>query len=229
MAKLTRAAQKQFGSSAGFQQMAKYGSFAAGVPARFTGATITPALVQQLSNYLDGWFGAVVGGNSPAIEDMNALCWLFAYQLGYILQTGIPEWNSETIYFIGSYAQDGAGAMYISKTDNNLNNALSNNTHWQLSGGGMRTMSAVGNILATDGIVLLDATAGAFIATLPPCAATPVGKQIIVKNISTNGNIATLKGNAAELIDLANTLGLDSNPVLESYTVRNTGTKWLIF
>jgi len=98
MAKITRATQKLFGSTASANQMATYGSYAAGSPARFSGSTITPALIQSLSNYLQGWFGAVVGANAPTIEDMNSLCYLFAYQLGYILQEGVAEWDAGTTF-----------------------------------------------------------------------------------------------------------------------------------
>src|SRR4051812_27865136 len=101
--KITRALQKQFGSSAGINTMAEFGSLFASyptIPTRYSGGTITPALVQALSNYITGWTGAAIGGNSPAIEDLNALCYLFAYQLGYVLQQGLPEWEAATPYFI---------------------------------------------------------------------------------------------------------------------------------
>lgn len=132
MSRLARFTQKLFGSTAGTDQIAEYGSLAAGSPQRYSGATITPAIVQALGNYLQGWNAAVVGLKSPAIEDMNALCYLFGYQLAYNMQAGIPEWDAGTTYYIGSIAQDGAGNIYSSKTDNNLNNALSSSANWQL-------------------------------------------------------------------------------------------------
>lgn len=131
MAKLTRATQKLFGSTAGVNEISTFGSLKAGVPA----FTNNPATIQSLSNYLAGWFQAVIGGNSPAIEDMNALFYLYAYQLVYIFQAGVPEWDSGTTYYIGSFASDGLGNIYTSLTDTNLNNALSNTTNWRsLSG-----------------------------------------------------------------------------------------------
>lgn len=225
--KILRAQQKQFGSLATFNQLAKYGSFAAGIPQRYDGATVTPANIQAISNFLDGWFGAVVGGNSPAIEDMNALCYLFAYQLGYILQTGVGEYDANTEYFIGSLVNDGFGHLYVSRTDNNLGNILTSQANWAIAGNNVRTVVAAGAILVTDDTVRADATAApGMINTLPPCATTPIGKKINYKNVSTNGNQSVLKGNGAELIDNANTLTLDSDPVLDSYTVQNMGTKW---
>lgn len=130
MARLTRYTQQVFASNAGANQIAEYGSLANTTPARYSGSTITPAIVQTLSQYLSGWTSAVVASNSPAIEDMNALCYLFAYQLSYILQAGIPEWDSGTTYFIGDIVQNGSGTTYVSLTNTNLNNALTDPTNW---------------------------------------------------------------------------------------------------
>lgn len=127
MAKITRVVQKIFGSNAGVDQRAVFGSLAAGAPAFST----DPATIQSLSNYLGGWFTAVIGGNAPAIEDMNALQFLKSRQLAYLFQQGIAEWNSETSYYIGSMVND-AGKIYVSKTDDNLNNAVSDTTNWKL-------------------------------------------------------------------------------------------------
>ncbi|PMZ30506.1 hypothetical protein C1X25_36230, partial [Pseudomonas sp. GW247-3R2A] len=75
-----------------------------------------PTVIQSLSNWLTGWFGAVVGGNSPAIEDMNAVCFVYAYQLAYLMQQGIPEYDSGTTYFTGSLCTSG-GVIYRSLQD----------------------------------------------------------------------------------------------------------------
>lgn len=131
MSRLSRYTQQLFGTSAATNQMAKFGSLAASAPATYSGATITPTIVQTLSAYASGWFSAVIGGNSPCIEDMNALCFLFAYQLSYIMQLGMPEWDSGTTYYKGSIVQDGSGNVYISLIDTNLNNALSSGTSWR--------------------------------------------------------------------------------------------------
>ncbi len=119
MAKITRAVQKIFGSTSGFQQVSQYGSLANGTP----NFTLDPVVIQALTQYTNGWFDAAIGSNSPAIEDMNALCYLYAYQLAYLMQEGIAEWDATTTYFIGSMVQDGTGAQYISTLDTNLNNS----------------------------------------------------------------------------------------------------------
>lgn len=126
MPNLPRVTQQVFGSAAGANQIAKFGSLFAGSPE----TTTDPALVQQYSNFLTGWFAAAIGGNSPAIEDMNALFFLGFHQLAYILQKGIPAWDANTEYFTGDTVQV-LGVQYVSKTDGNLNNAVSNTTHWR--------------------------------------------------------------------------------------------------
>ena len=102
MAKIARETQLLFGSTAPSTQIGQFGSLQAGTPT----TTTNIATIQALSNYLGGWYQAVVvgpnGPNSPALEDWNALCYLFAYQLGYLLQEGIPEWDPGTTYYTSS-------------------------------------------------------------------------------------------------------------------------------
>lgn len=131
MSKILRATQKLFGSTAPTNQMSEFGSLAAGTPARYSGGTITPSIIQSLSAFVEGWFSAVIGENSAAIEDMNAVCYLFAYQLCYLFQAGCAEWDAATTYFIGSMVNV-AGVIYVSKTDNNLNHAVTDATNWGL-------------------------------------------------------------------------------------------------
>lgn len=130
MAKLTRYTQKQFAGSAAANRISEFGSLAAGAPLTYSGSTITPAIIQTLTNYLQGWDGAVIGTNSPAIQDMNALQYLFSYQLGYLLQEGVAEYDAATPYFIGSVVNNGFGVLYSSLIDNNLGNALTVQTAW---------------------------------------------------------------------------------------------------
>lgn len=134
MAKITRKHQKIFGSTAGANEIAEFGSLAAAAPA----FTTDPDTIQALSQYLGGWFDAVLAGNSPAIEDMNALFYLYAYQLAYIMQAGVPEWNTSTVYYIGSFASDGAGNFYVSLTNDNTGNALTDETNWKNFNGSIK-------------------------------------------------------------------------------------------
>lgn len=129
MARLARYTQKTFGTNAGINQMAQYGSFAAGTPSTYSGATITPTIVQSLTNFLEGWYSAVEGAYSPAIEDMNALFYLAFFQLAYLNQTGVSEWDSGTTYYTGCLVQS-SGVMYVSIIDTNLNQAITDSTKW---------------------------------------------------------------------------------------------------
>lgn len=135
MAKLPRIVARIFGSGSGVDQIAQFGSLFAGTPA----FTTDPAVAQSLSNWLDGWFSAAIGGNAPAIEDMNSVCFVLAYQIAYQMQSGIPEWDSGTTYFIGSLANSATGVTYVSKTDSNSGNILTNTTHWKKVGGDILT------------------------------------------------------------------------------------------
>lgn len=126
MARLSRVTGKIFASNSAPNEIAKFGSLAAGSPV----FTTDPGLIQSLSQYLGGWFDAVIGLNAPAIEDMNALFYLISYQLAYILQTGMPEWDAGTTYYIGQFASFD-GDIFVSISDNNLNNATTDLNNWK--------------------------------------------------------------------------------------------------
>lgn len=185
MAKIVRKVAKIFGSSAGLDEIAEFGSLAAGSPT----FTTDPAVIQSLSQYLSGWFAGVLGGNSPAIEDMNALCFLFAYQIAYIMQSGIPEWDSATTYYKGSLASDGISAFYISLVDNNTNNALTDTTKWH------NVTANPGNVITSAaGTTILDSTSDEFqtvigsttqIIQLPDSSTLALGWRFNISNFST--------------------------------------------
>lgn len=127
MAKLSRIIQNIFGSSAGTNQLAQIGSLAADAPL----FTTDPTVMQALTNYLQGWYDCVIGGNSPAIQDMNSLHFLITRQLKYFFQSGLAEWFNTENYFKGSLVQAaGTGRAYASLTDNNSNNATTDLTNW---------------------------------------------------------------------------------------------------
>jgi hypothetical protein len=129
MSKITRAIQKIFGGSlTPSGNIAQFGSLAAGTIAYSS----DPAVIQALSQYLNGWSAAVQGSNSPALQDRNALDFLFSRQLAYLMQAGLPEWDSATTYYIGSWCQVD-GVPYVSLTDTNLNNDPTTETNdWRL-------------------------------------------------------------------------------------------------
>lgn len=129
MAKITRAAQKIFGNLVGATgNFGKFGSLAAGTPQY----SKDPKEIQSLSAWDLGWAAATVGTKSPALEDMNSLFYLAFRQLAYLLQTGMPEYDAETPYFLNSQCQV-AGVEYISLQDNNTGNDPTTATNfWRL-------------------------------------------------------------------------------------------------
>jgi len=226
MAKLSRYTQLIFGSSAGINQMAKFGSLAAGSPARYSGSTITPTLIQALTNYLDGWFSAVEGLYSPAIEDMNALFYLAFYQLTYLMQQGVPEYDSGTTYYTGSLCMSN-GYIFVSLANNNLGNALSDKTKWSQYSNAMRTTTSSGTLNSTDDTVLSNSTAGSLVQTLPAISGLWSGKKLTIKDIGTGGYTTTIQGSGSDLID-----GNNVYPTLlssyDSITVQTDGSRWYV-
>lgn len=130
MAKITRKIQKIFAIDSGFQEVSQFGSLANSTPS----FTTDPDVIQALTQFTDGWFKAVIGNNSPAIQDVNALDYVETYNIAYAQQAGIPEWYAGTTYYIGSLATDGFGNVYVSATNDNLNNPISDTVNWSSAG-----------------------------------------------------------------------------------------------
>jgi len=126
MAKIVRKNQKIFASSPGGNQLGKIGSLAAG-SVSYTNDIET---MQELPQFLAGLYGILVAGNSPATQDFNSLFNICTYQLAYLFQSGIPEWNTSTEYYTDSLCISG-GVIYISNADNNSGNAVSDETWWR--------------------------------------------------------------------------------------------------
>lgn len=224
MSKIARKTALVFGSSAGLDQIGEFGSFAAGSVEYST----DPAVIQGLAAWLTGWFGAIVGSNSPAIEDMNAFCYVMAYQIAYIMQSGVPEWDAATIYYQGSMVRTAggtAGQLYVSLTDANINNAVSDHTNWKTFQGGSRTLIASTALLGSDEIVRSNTSSGSLTMTLPACSSTAFGKRITIKDVGTGGHTTTIVGAGSDLIDGTNTYATILSQ-FDSVTVYNNGTSW---
>lgn len=125
MVALPRKTQKTFAASAGTNERGVIGSFAAGSPA-YSDDVET---IQSLPNYAAGWYGVVVGQNSPAIQDMNSLDFMITRQLTYLFERGVPEYDIATTYYTGCLVSS-AGILYVSLTNNNLGNALTDTVNW---------------------------------------------------------------------------------------------------
>lgn len=131
MSKQLRKVFKLFGSTAptgpvGTGQITTFGSFAAGTPA----TSVDPATIQSLSQWLTGWSSAVDGQNAFNLEDMNAVCFVFAYMLAQMFQDGVAQWETGTTYWTGSIVGDGNGNLFVSRVDSNQGNAVTNGNFW---------------------------------------------------------------------------------------------------
>lgn len=203
MSKIARKTQLVFGSTAGGNQIAQFGSLAAGSPVFST----DPDVIQGLSNYLVGWFGGAVGAYSPTIEDMNALCYLFARQIAYGFQSGIPEWDTGTTYYIGSFASDGVGGIYASLIDSNTGQALSDASKWRKVTGSASvtldpsTQSPYTLTAADNGKTFLVSSNNAAMTFILPAAIASFSFQTVDKDQNAATNNITIQRAASELLE----------------------------
>lgn len=228
MPRQARKTAQIFGSNAGANQLAVIGSIAAGSPQYSS----DPAVIQSLANYLSGWFNVAVGQNSPAIEDMNSLCYLFAYQISYIMQLGLAEWDSATTYYIGSLAQDGSGNIYTSLQNNNLNQALTNAAYWRAVTAGVNvvavnpTTTPTLSLAATDNgkTFLVNSANGPITINLP---APANNFTVRIKDVGgqANTNAITIHRYGTELFELIQTdyIYMANNGTI---TIISDGTNW---
>lgn len=130
---ITRKLLLPFGSTGPTAKFAQFGSLAAGAPLNSKDLLT----IQSLTAWLNGLQDALYGANkAPLMEDINGLFYVLAYQACYMLQEGVPEWDSTTTYYTGSIVRGpGTGAYYVSLVDTNLNQSLPaagmDNANWQ--------------------------------------------------------------------------------------------------
>jgi hypothetical protein len=126
MAKIARKNQKVFGATGPTGVLGQFGSYKASAPTY----SDDPDVIQQLSAFGQGLSGAIINNAPPPIQDVNSLFYLISRQIAYCMQTGISEWSAETTYYIGSMINDELGNIYTSVVDDNLNNAITDETKW---------------------------------------------------------------------------------------------------
>lgn len=132
MAKITRKTSKLFAISGAGTDVEQFGAFQANGTPNYT---TNPATIQALSAWAAGWTATQFSGVfAPYFQDRNAVDLVMLYQISYLLQQGIPEWDSSTPYFINSVVQNGS-SIYLSLQDNNTGNtppSLSSNSFWRI-------------------------------------------------------------------------------------------------
>jgi hypothetical protein len=132
MPAIPRAYQKIFAgnySSAPTGSLPVFGSLAASAIAW---ADDIPTIT-SLPAWMGGWAGAVVGTESPALEDFNALGYVVTSQLAYLFQAGIPEYDPSTTYYNLISFCTRAGVLYQSIQDNNTGNAPPDSSYWRVA------------------------------------------------------------------------------------------------
>ena len=180
MAKITRKNQQIFaGAVAPTNVVAQFGSFKAAAPAYSS----DPDVIQALAAYGAGFSSAVVTNDAPCIQDFNALFFLVTRQIAYIMQQGISEYNAATPYFIGSIVHDGAGGLYMSISDTNLNVALTDATKWlNYYSKKITNVDAAYTVLNADWFIrFTDAPESGEKVTLPTPSAANKGREVIIK------------------------------------------------
>lgn len=99
-----------------------FGSNAQGLERTVFGGTAqADDLTSQVTNaFLRGW-GIVGPSENPSLEDFNAAFYTLSQLISYQHQMGVPEWDAQQEYYIGS-ACSYSGEIYISLSDNNTGN-----------------------------------------------------------------------------------------------------------
>ncbi len=119
MAKITRKTQKLFGTSGPSSDFSQFGSLQAGSVIY----SQDPAAIQALTAWLQGLTASLITVGSepsvPVLEETNALFLVAFYQLAYLFQQGIPEYDATTVYYMNSFCQV-SGSIYQSIADNNV-------------------------------------------------------------------------------------------------------------
>lgn len=127
MTVLTRQPQKVFASNANADELAVFGSM------KTTPQYSSSLSTLQSAAYTQGWSASIKSDKAPYLEEMNAVQYGLSYQIAYLLQEGIPAYDSSTNYSNTSIVKvinNNELELYHSLTNDNLNHALSNTTYW---------------------------------------------------------------------------------------------------
>jgi hypothetical protein len=144
MTKYTRLTGKVFGSSAtatgNDPEIGQFGSALAGT---YNGTTDV-SIIQSLPAWQKGFISAVTPNTQfPPLPEMTGFGKVLSQQICYLLQQGVAEWDSGTTYYENNWCAY-QGKLYISKSDENLNNLPTNITYWsQFTGSSSRELGEI--------------------------------------------------------------------------------------
>lgn len=130
MTNLTRVTGKVFGGEAPLNQIGQFGSAKTGTKLN----TQDVATIQALPAYSQGWGSAIMTSrNFPPIEEVTGALKTISYQNCYLLQEGVPTYDIGTNYSDTSIVKVINGtniSFYLSLTNDNIGNPLSDTDHW---------------------------------------------------------------------------------------------------
>ena len=233
MPRLEKKIPKVFGLTSPEDRLGQVGSLRAGAPT----TSRDPAVLQALQNFSDGWPAVVVGNNSPAIEDMNALMYVMTFFTKYLYENGIPELDTlETYYQNAIMSYQGSPVVAIrnefTPTPVPVVGPL-NPTDFASLGKQVQFASLLNeSALRNKDIILCNADAvvgDVMDLRVPNCATIPLGKQYIIKNTSTKGSVKKINVNSVtDTFDGEASILLSAEFMNESLTIINNGTGWSI-
>lgn len=220
MTRISRANQRIFcGDVLPNNNIAVFGSLKADAPAFSDNADV----VQSLPAWGQGWSGAAVSNQAPALQDMNALQWVFSRQLAYLMESGIPEYSATQVYYTNNLVNYN-GSIYRSVTNDNLANAVTSGANWfPLLTRNIISVSA--NYAVVNGDYLVKASGSSMTITLPQAIAANVGQEHTIKSYLNAGAILTVVASGGSLIDIIATKQLSR---FEALRVTSDGSNWVV-
>lgn len=202
MAKISRQNHKLFGLSGSSDNFAKYGSLVAAAPIKSKDI----ATIQALSAWDQGWQSAIYGANKDLLlEDLNAWCFEHSYQVAYIFQEGIPEWNATTTYYLDSVVKGpaggaSAGQWFASLQDNNTGNAPpagATNALWKWINPPIPDTPTVGNGLKS-GDLSCKPNSGAPNSKYDVSVTTLSAQNVAMANVAVSADLAVSGANGLD-------------------------------
>lgn len=186
---IARETHKLFGSAGATTYFAEFGSLVAAAPLK----TKDIASIQALPAWDDGWQESIFGANKDLLlQDLNGWCYEHSYQVAYIFQWGIPEYDAATEYETGSVVQGkkgaaNAGQWFASLQDGNTGNTpptSADNAFWRWANRPIPTSFGFGNALKAN--LLVKPNAGA------PLTKVDITADLVsVQGVSLSGVAAT--------------------------------------
>ena len=152
MTKYNRVTGKVFGATASATgDNPEIGQFGSAKEGSYIG-TSDISTIQALPAWGQGWAGAVTPEtNFPPLPEMTGAMKVLSQQQCYLLQQGLAEWDSATIYYTNNFSAKN-GKIYISLTNENQgNDPKTDKVNWkEFSAGGGLEICDIGMALYVD-------------------------------------------------------------------------------